>query len=56
MKGVKDADKKIVVCACNVLDDKRILDVPKLNVCAIRISEPARKRILAAGGQVFTFD
>ena len=56
MKGVKDADKRIVVCVCNVLDDKRILDVPKLNICAIRFSEAARKRILAAGGQAMTFD
>ena len=56
LRNIKDADKKIAVCVCNVLDDKRILDVPKLTVCAIRFSETARKRILAAGGECLTFD
>ena len=34
----------------------RLLNVPKLNVCALRFTETARKRILAAGGKTLTFD
>lgn len=30
--------------------------VPKLSVCALRVTETARKRILASGGEVLTFD
>jgi len=30
--------------------------VPKLTVVALRFTESARKRILAAGGKVLTFD
>lgn len=44
------------MCVCSVLDDNRILNVPKLNICALRFSETARKRIVAAGGQCLTFD
>jgi large subunit ribosomal protein L18e len=39
-----------------VLDDERLLTVPKMTVCALKVTEGARKRILAAGGQVMTFD
>ena len=48
--------KKILVIVGNVLNDERLLVVPKLNVCALRFTEDARKRILAAGGQTLTFD
>lgn len=37
-------------------DDPRVLEVPKMSVCALRFSEVARKRILAAGGECLTFD
>jgi len=33
-----------------------MLTVPKLTVCCLKIAESARKRILAAGGNVLTFD
>ena len=56
LKNSKDASKKIVVCVCSVLDDNRLLTVPKLNICALRFSESARKRIIAAGGSCLTFD
>lgn len=32
-----------------VTDDQRIWDVPKLSICALRVSEKARARILKAG-------
>ena len=47
---------KIAVVVGNVLDDKRIYEVPKMTVCALRFAEGARQRILAAGGDCLTFD
>ena len=32
------------------------MNVPKLRVCALRFTEGARKRIVAAGGMATTFD
>ncbi|XP_030766187.1 60S ribosomal protein L18 [Sitophilus oryzae] len=39
-----------------VTDDTRIFEVPKLTVCALRVTEKARARIVKAGGEVITFD
>ena len=40
----------IIVVVGNVTDDSRILTVPKgLKLCCLRISEPARKRIIQNG-------
>lgn len=39
-----------------VTDDQRLLEVPKLTVAALRFTETARARILAAGGKVLTLD
>jgi len=50
------ADKKILVIVATVTNDVRLLEVPKLNVCALRFTEKARQRILAAGGKCYTFD
>eukprot|EP01132_Coremiostelium_polycephalum_P002148 gene2148-2647_t len=47
---------KIAVVVGAVVDDERLLDVPKLTVCALRFSEAARTRILKAGGKVLSFD
>jgi len=53
---MKGKDGKIAVVVGTVTDDVRLLDVPKLTVCALRFTKTARARILAAGGQVLTFD
>merc|ERR1719160_2125602 len=47
--------KVAVVCA-TITDDKRITEVPKLSVCALRFTETARARIAKAGGECITFD
>eukprot|EP00997_Jenningsia_sp_PLL12_P007754 NODE_4432_length_662_cov_68.717781_g3784_i0.p1 GENE.NODE_4432_length_662_cov_68.717781_g3784_i0~~NODE_4432_length_662_cov_68.717781_g3784_i0.p1 ORF type:complete len:198 (-),score=17.22 NODE_4432_length_662_cov_68.717781_g3784_i0:67-618(-) len=47
---------KILVLIGNVLNDERMLTVPKLRVCALHFSEVARQRIIKAGGEVLTFD
>ncbi|CAH1968114.1 unnamed protein product [Acanthoscelides obtectus] len=39
-----------------VTDDARIFEIPKLTICALRVTETARARILKAGGEVLTFD
>lgn len=55
-KNAGKSGNKTIVCVCKVLDDERMLSVPKLTVCCLKIAESARKRILAAGGNVLTFD
>merc|ERR1712224_1079369 len=47
---------KICVIVGTVTDDIRLLDVPKLKICALRFTESARVRILKAGGEIMTFD
>ncbi|XP_013868169.1 large ribosomal subunit protein eL18 [Austrofundulus limnaeus] len=49
-------ENKIAVVVGSVTDDVRIQDIPKLKICALRITDGARRRILKAGGQVMTFD
>jgi large subunit ribosomal protein L18e len=34
----------------------RIFEIPKMTVCALRVTEKARERILKAGGEIITFD
>ncbi|XP_052002291.1 60S ribosomal protein L18-like [Xyrauchen texanus] len=49
-------DNQIAVVVGNITDDIRIQDVPKLKVCALKVTAGARCRILKAGGQIMTFD
>ena len=39
-----------------VTDDKRIIDIPKITVAALRFTETARARIHAKGGKTMTLD
>jgi len=55
MKGDQRASKTAVVVG-TITNDVRLLDVPKLKLCALRVTEAARARILAAGGEIITFD
>merc|ERR1711979_5371 len=47
---------KTLVVVGNVLNDERLVTVPKMNVCALRFTTAARQRITAAGGRCMTFD
>merc|ERR1712147_439420 len=47
---------KICVIVGTVTDDTRLLEVPKLSICALRFTAGARARILKAGGECLTFD
>merc|ERR1711920_755830 len=53
---MKGKDGKVAVLVGSVTNDERLLNVPKLNVCALRFTETARARITAAGGECLTFD
>jgi large subunit ribosomal protein L18e len=45
-KNMKNHPDKIAVIVAKVLDDERLLDCPKLNVCALNFSDEARRRIV----------
>nr|ABO26684.1 ribosomal protein l18 [Haliotis discus discus] len=49
-------DTKVAVIVGAVTDDIRLLKVPKLKICALRVTERARGRILSNGGEIITFD
>lgn len=55
-KLMQKKDGKIAVVVGAVTDDVRLLEVPKLSVCALKFTETARARILKAGGECLTFD
>lgn len=47
---------KTAVVVGKVLDDERLLNTPKISVCALDFSKTARVRIEKAGGECLTFD
>merc|ERR1719284_462259 len=49
-------DGKIAVVVGSITDDKRLMETPKISVCALRFTETARARIVKAGGECLTFD
>lgn len=49
-------EKKTIVVVGTVTDDTRLLEVPKVNIAALRFTATARARILAAGGTAQTLD
>ena len=55
MKKAGNADKT-VVCVGTITNDIRIFNIPKMTICALRVTEKARERILKAGGEIITFD
>merc|ERR1712230_126350 len=56
-KFMRGKDGKLAVIVGTVTDDVRMLEAPKgLRVCALRVTETARARILGNGGEIITFD
>merc|ERR1712061_649141 len=53
---MENKEGKVAVVVGTVTDDKRIYEVPKVTVCALRFTETARARITKAGGECITFD
>jgi len=56
LANTDDKRSKILCIVGNVLNDERLLTVPKLQVCALKFSDSARHRIESAGGKCYTFD
>lgn len=56
LKQRKAAESNVAVVVGTVTDDLRLLQVPKLRICALRVTERARERIAKAGGEIITFD
>uniref|UniRef100_A0A3Q1FND5 Ribosomal protein L18 n=1 Tax=Acanthochromis polyacanthus TaxID=80966 RepID=A0A3Q1FND5_9TELE len=56
MMKLPGRENRIAVVVGTVTDDVRIQDIPKLKICALKVTDGARRRILKAGGQVMTFD
>jgi large subunit ribosomal protein L18e len=52
----KSAGGKIVVVVGTVTNDERKFNLPGMKICALRFTETARARIVAAGGECMTFD
>lgn len=51
-----DRAAKVIVQVGTVTDDIRLAVVPKMTVAALRFTQTARERILAAGGEAITLD
>ncbi len=56
LKQRQAKEGQIAVIVGTVTNDLRILNIPKIRVCALRVTERARERIIKAGGEVLTFD
>ena len=56
VRHMKGKEGKTAVIVGTITDDARLLEVPKLSVCALKVTATARARILKAGGEVLTFD
>merc|ERR1712176_1054949 len=49
-------ENKTAVVVGTVTNDLRIFEIPKMTLCALKVTEKARERILKAGGEIITFD
>lgn len=56
VRHLGDKTGRTAVVVGTVTDDMRILDLPKLEVAALRFTEGARARITKAGGSCLTID
>ena len=56
VKHLGDKQGRTAVVVGTVTDDMRLLDLPKIDVAALRFTEGARARITKAGGSCLTID
>merc|ERR1712083_28630 len=56
IKHLGNKQDRTIVTIATVTDDERLLEVPKLDVAALRFTEAARARIINAGGSCLTLD
>merc|ERR1711924_164230 len=56
-KFMRGKEGKMAVVVGTVTDDVRMLEAPKgIKLCALRVTETARARILNNGGEIITYD
>merc|ERR1719359_2709420 len=55
-KNMENKEGKIAVVVGTITSDRRLYEVPKMSVCALRFTEAARRQIGKAGGECITFD
>eukprot|EP00921_Rhytidocystis_pertsovi_P014895 GHVQ01023905.1.p1 GENE.GHVQ01023905.1~~GHVQ01023905.1.p1 ORF type:complete len:136 (-),score=11.05 GHVQ01023905.1:340-747(-) len=55
-RHMEGREHKIAAVVGPITDDCRLMEIPKLSVCALRFTETARNRILGGGGECITFD
>lgn len=55
-KHLRKHEGKVAVVVGTVTDDIRLLEVPKMEIAALRFTETARARIIKAGGKCLTLD
>merc|ERR1712098_738434 len=56
VRKMKGQEGKLAVIVGTITNDDRILEIPKLKVVSLHVTEKARERILKAGGEIMTFD
>ena len=52
----KNGQEVIFAVVGTVTEDSRLIEVPSMRVCALKFTEKAREKILAAKGKCITFD
>ena len=52
----KSGQEVVFAVIGTVTEDQRILNLPALRICALKFTEKARERIIAAKGKCITFD
>ena len=55
-KYMKKKQDKLAIVVSTVTNDERMIDVPKLNIVALKFTKTAKERILNAGGQCLTLE
>jgi len=56
IRYTKGKENKTVVVVGTVTDDTRLINVPKITLTALHVTDGARARIVKNGGEVLTFD
>ncbi|AEA39067.1 60S ribosomal protein L18 (nucleomorph) [Cryptomonas paramecium] len=51
----KKNTNKIIVVVGKILNDERMVTIPAIRICSLKITESAKKKVLEAGGSFITF-
>eukprot|EP01070_Trichotokara_eunicae_P009083 Trichotokara_eunicae@DN5972_c0_g1_i1.p1 len=56
IRNTRNRENATICVAGTVTNDNRVLETPKLSVCALKFTHTARSRIIKNGGECITFD